>query len=81
MRRDVFDLQITHDATYDCPPTYIYIYLIDKRKRRRGSPSRMINAPAVVRLTLDVNVYGVRADPKLRCQPCFGFGYGERLYA
>jgi hypothetical protein len=48
---------------------------------RGGVCSRMLNAPAVERLTLDVNIYGVGADTKLRCQPCFGFGYGERLHA
>jgi hypothetical protein len=34
---------------------------------RDGVCLRMLNAPAVARLTLDVNIYGVRADTKLRC--------------
>jgi hypothetical protein len=33
-----------------------------------------------VGLTFDVNIDGVGADPELRCQSCFGFGYAERLH-
>ena len=69
LRRDVFDVQITHNATLPtiARPIYIYRYLINIAMRRDGVCSRMLNAPAVARLTLDVNIYGVRADTKLRC--------------
>jgi hypothetical protein len=65
----VFDLQITHKRYLPTTarPVSIYSYLINIAMGRYGVCSRMLNAPAVERLTLDVNIYGVRADTKLRC--------------
>jgi hypothetical protein len=40
----------------------------------------MINAGETA-LRLDVDLYGLRADPKFRRQPGFGLGYRQRLHA